>query len=302
MIDPETPSCPTRTSSSPATNTRRGRTSSSASATSTAISAGCSKTSRHARWWPATSAPGQRASTTSSPTRLADFPAQFPRARRELRRSVAQVQRDRIDDRPPIQQQLVAAGVYRSSRLRGNFEGFFREDNGQSDPGITSLYDFPTNDPNFATIGAQQFGYQGDIRYPVGQAGPLPLDRPHQLKIVRQLQLQQRPGDRRRLNMGSGKPLTSLDGAVAIYDNDRRVPMTAARRRLPDRSTGSRSGRRSKSQFDLQASYALNFGRRPRLTLLADAFNLFNLRRAVDYNDGVGVSRCSACRTRTSAR
>ena len=38
---------------------------------------------------------------------------------------------------------------YRYSRLRGNYEGFFREDNGQSDPGITSLYDFPTNDPNF---------------------------------------------------------------------------------------------------------------------------------------------------------
>src|SRR6185295_5986635 len=32
---------------------------------------------------------------------------------------------------------------YRYSRLRGNFEGFYREDNGQSDPGISSLYDFP---------------------------------------------------------------------------------------------------------------------------------------------------------------
>ena len=37
---------------------------------------------------------------------------------------------------------------YRYSRLRGNFEGFFRDDNGQSDPGISSLYDFPTNDPD----------------------------------------------------------------------------------------------------------------------------------------------------------
>ena len=36
---------------------------------------------------------------------------------------------------------------YRCSRLRGTYEGFYRDDNGQSDPGITSLYDFPTNDP-----------------------------------------------------------------------------------------------------------------------------------------------------------
>ena len=43
---------------------------------------------------------------------------------------------------------------YRFSRLRGNYEGFFREDNGQSDPGITSLYDFPTNDPNFTRSAA----------------------------------------------------------------------------------------------------------------------------------------------------
>ena len=42
---------------------------------------------------------------------------------------------------------------YRWSRLRGNFEGFYRDDNGQSDPGITSLYDFPTNDPSYSTIG-----------------------------------------------------------------------------------------------------------------------------------------------------
>ena len=50
---------------------------------------------------------------------------------------------------------------YRWSRLHGTFEGFYREDNGQSDPGITSLYDFPTNDPSYASIGAAQFGYPG---------------------------------------------------------------------------------------------------------------------------------------------
>ena len=36
---------------------------------------------------------------------------------------------------------------YRYSRLRGTYEGFFRDDNGQSDPGITSLFDFPNERP-----------------------------------------------------------------------------------------------------------------------------------------------------------
>src|SRR5207302_6065625 len=33
---------------------------------------------------------------------------------------------------------------YRISQLRGNYEGAFRNDNGQSDPGISSLFDFTT--------------------------------------------------------------------------------------------------------------------------------------------------------------
>ena len=73
---------------------------------------------------------------------------------------------------------------YRWSRLTGTYEGFYRDDNGQSDPGITSLYDFPTNDPSYTAVGVPQFGFQGDIRFQgdLG-AGPLPLDRPHQVKV-----------------------------------------------------------------------------------------------------------------------
>ena len=88
---------------------------------------------------------------------------------------------------------------YRWSRLHGTYEGFFRDDNGQSDPGITSLYDFPTNDPTYTAIGGTQFGYQGDIRF-LGElgAGPLPLDRPHQFKFFGNY-ASRRPQPRRRL-------------------------------------------------------------------------------------------------------
>ncbi|MGE5815599.1 MAG: TonB-dependent receptor, partial [Acidobacteriota bacterium] len=73
---------------------------------------------------------------------------------------------------------------YRWSRLWGTFEGAYRDDNGQSDPGITSLFDFPTNDPSYTAIGVPEFGFRGDIRY-LGKLGegPLPLDRRHQFKV-----------------------------------------------------------------------------------------------------------------------
>ncbi|MBP7148786.1 MAG: TonB-dependent receptor [Acidobacteria bacterium] len=57
---------------------------------------------------------------------------------------------------------------YRYSRLRGNYEGLFRNDNGQSDPNITSLADFP-NSP----LTRGQF-----------QEGPLNSDRPHVLHLL----------------------------------------------------------------------------------------------------------------------
>ena len=40
----------------------------------------------------------------------------------------------------------VAFGTYRWARLEGNYEGLLRNDNGQDDPNITSLYDFPFTD------------------------------------------------------------------------------------------------------------------------------------------------------------
>ncbi len=76
---------------------------------------------------------------------------------------------------------------YRWSRLRGNYEGFYRDDNGQSDPGISSLYDFPQNDPTYTSIGTPQDGFQGDIRYQGDPNGILPLDRPNQFKLFGQL-------------------------------------------------------------------------------------------------------------------
>ncbi len=175
---------------------------------------------------------------------------------------------------------------YRYSRLRGTYEGFFREDNGQSDPGITSLYDFPTNDPNFTN---PVFGYRGDIRY-LGElgAGPLPLDRPHQFKVSGNYSFTNGLGIGVGLNLSSGKPLTAL-ASLPIYDNDSEIPETPRGGGF-ETIDGFKKRTPMEAQVDLQASYAMNLGGNRRLTLLADAFNLFNIRRALDYNAATEIS------------
>jgi hypothetical protein len=176
---------------------------------------------------------------------------------------------------------------YRFSRLRGNYEGFFREDNGQSDPGITSLYDFPTNDPNFTAVGGTQFGYLGDIRF-LGQEGPLPLDRPHQVKVSGNYTFTNGFGIGAGLNLSSGKPLTAL-ASLPIYDNDSEIPETARGEGF-ETVDGFKERTPMEAQVDLQASYVLKLGGTRRLTLLADAFNVFNIRRVLDYNAATEIS------------
>ena len=176
-------------------------------------------------------------------------------------------------------------GSYRWSRLHGSFEGFFREDNGQSDPGITSLYDFPTNDPSYTAIGGPQFGYQGDIRYLGARgAGPLPLDRPHQFKVFGNKVFNNGLSLGVGLNMSSGKPLTALEG-LSAYGNTGEVPLTPRAEGF-ETTDGFKERTPFESQVDMQASYAINVGN-DRLTLLADIFNLFNQRRTIDYNNNI---------------
>jgi outer membrane receptor protein involved in Fe transport len=176
-------------------------------------------------------------------------------------------------------------GSYRWSRLHGSFEGFFREDNGQSDPGITSLFDFPTNDPSYTAIGGPQFHYEGDIRY-LGAlgAGPLPLDRPHQFKISGNKAFNNGLSGGAVLQMGSGKPLTALEG-LSPYGNSGEIPLTPRGDGF-ETIDGFKERTPFEFQIDLQAAYVLNVGG-DRLTLLADMFNLFNLRRTLDYNGNI---------------
>jgi carboxypeptidase family protein/TonB-dependent receptor-like protein len=169
---------------------------------------------------------------------------------------------------------------YRFSRLRGNFEGFFRDDNGQSDPAISSLYDFPTNDPSYAPFYANL--QAGDIRFLGDKNGILPLDRPHQVKLYGNyawaLGLNLGAG----VNLSSGRPFTPF-AANPNYGSDGEIP-TAARGTGIQTIDGFMKRSPFESQVDLQASYAVRMAGERRVTFLADVFNLFNERRVTYYS------------------
>ena len=164
---------------------------------------------------------------------------------------------------------------YRWSRLKGNFEGFFRSDNGQSDPSITSLFDFPTNDPSYTQVGVPQYGYRGDIRFQgtsLGQ-GQLPNDRPHQLKLYATKSLSNLNLGL-GLNAGSGRRLTAL-AANPIYNNSGEIPLTI-RGGGAQTVDGLLTSTDKEVILDLHADYAIKVGGSQRVILLADVFNLMN--------------------------
>jgi hypothetical protein len=173
---------------------------------------------------------------------------------------------------------------YRYSRLRGNFEGFYRDDNGQSDPGISSLYDFPTNDPTYAPFyGAGS----GDIRLLGDANGILPLDRPHQGKIFGNYLFPMGLNLGVGLNVSSGKPLTPFD-PNPNYQNGGEIP-DAPRGTGIQTVDGFKQRAPVYSQIDMQAAYSVKIGGVRRFTLMADMFNLFNQQTVLDYDTWTSV-------------
>jgi outer membrane receptor protein involved in Fe transport len=87
---------------------------------------------------------------------------------------------------------------WRIARLRGNFEGAFRNDNGQADPGITSLFDF-TDSPGIGDTYA---------------SGALPNDRTHIINSYGSYMFNEGPANGLNLGIGirvsSGKPISEL--------------------------------------------------------------------------------------------
>ena len=171
---------------------------------------------------------------------------------------------------------------YRWSRLEGTYEGFFRNDNGQAHPALTSLFDFPTNDPSYTEIGVPQYGFRGDIRY-LGDlgAGPLPTDRTHQLKVYGTYTLDGGLSLGAGVWASSGRPLTPMAAD----------PVLSRIGDIPEAPRGSgivtEDGFRTRTPYelavDLHGDYRLGVGR-GQLVVAVDVFNLLNRRDVLDYD------------------
>jgi hypothetical protein len=176
-----------------------------------------------------------------------------------------------------------ALSSYRWSKLRGNFEGFFRSDNGQSDPSISSLFDFPTNDPSYTALVVANGEGLGDIRFQgcsLG-CGTLPVERPHQLKLYGS-SVWGPVNVGIGFNAGSGQSLTSL-ASNPVYLNAGEIPMTLRGQGM-DTVDGFKKRAAMDLSFDLHGDYGVNVGGK-RILLLADVFNLFNRQAALNYDN-----------------
>jgi hypothetical protein len=153
---------------------------------------------------------------------------------------------------------------WRIARLFGNFEGAFRNDNGQTDPSISSLFDFTSGD----------FGLLGDQFKP----GHLNTDRRHIVNFYASYVL-----DRtklRDLTMGvglrfaSGQPINDLK-AHPVYLNAGEVPVNGR---------GSLGRHPVSGNVDLHFDYPFKLTERMKLRVGWDFFNIANSRRVLRFN------------------
>jgi len=205
-------------------------------------------------------------------------------------------------------------GNMRFARLRGNYEGLFRNDNGQSDPNITSLFDFP-NSP----LIAGQF-----------KSGPLNNDVPFALKMFGSYAMDNGLTFGAALNVAAGTPRTPLLGHPnAFYVGSSELPgnnpvyywytqtgcalaggycfvkgipdaffadpgaFRGGNWAFPHLFTYSNSGRGALGRnalttgLDLSLTWAHNFNRWATFSLGATVFNVFNAREITASDDNV---------------
>src|ERR1043165_7545459 len=151
--------------------------------------------------------------------------------------------------------QLISSYVF--SSLIGNYEGLFRNDNGQSDPNITSLFDLVSLLKN--------------------TYGRLPNDRPHQLKLDGTYKWPFKLLTSLSFRAQSGIPFDQLI-PHPVYGNNEgfAVPRGTAINPI----TGS-NRTPTTWNLDFGAYYPIQLGENRQLRLQLDWFNAFNWQRSI---------------------
>ncbi len=156
---------------------------------------------------------------------------------------------------------------YVFSSLTGNYEGLFRNDNGQSDPNITSLFDLPS--------------------LLAGTYGRLPNDRPHQFKFNGSYQTPFKLMISGNFYAQSGMPFNALvphpvygDNEGFCVNNPGVVVSCNPRGTAINPLTGSNRTPLTWN-LDLGAYYPIRFSESKELRLTVDWFNVTNNQTAV---------------------
>jgi hypothetical protein len=172
----------------------------------------------------------------------------------------------------------VVSYVY--SSLTGNYEGLFRNDNGQSDPNITSLFDLQSLLDN--------------------TYGRLPNDRPHQFKFNASYRTPGKLMISGKFYAQSGTPFNQLK-PHALYGNNEGfqvqrgtaiIPVgTAVEPGYPNfvNSTGS-TRTPSLYSLDLGFNYPIKLAEKMDLQLSAAWFNVLNVQRAVTLDQTYSIN------------
>ena len=159
---------------------------------------------------------------------------------------------------------------FRIGSLRGNYEGAFRNDNSQSDPGISSLFDLTNGE--LGLLG-QQLGI-----------GPLNTDRKYVLNVEPSYVI---PNGRVKnlvlganLSVQSGIPWTTL-AAQQAYGNPGEVPLFGRGDLGRSPVTGT---------IDAHLEYPIKLGEGKQLKLQFDAFNIADTKRVIQTTQQVDLA------------
>jgi len=159
---------------------------------------------------------------------------------------------------------------WRIAKLFGNYEGAFRNDNGQSDPSISSLYDFTAGD--FGLLGAQFTpGYLNtDRRHVVNGFFSYVFDR----TALKGLTVGT------GIRVETGTPLNDLK-AHPVYGNSGEVPIGGR---------GALGRNPLDGAVDAHLEYAHALTEKTRIRLGADLFNIANSKRQLFINQNEDLS------------
>jgi len=183
---------------------------------------------------------------------------------------IRQYQAVEFEVNKPLSQNWAILANFRVGRLMGNYEGAYLNNNGQSDPGISTMFDFTSG----------KLGILGKLN----DVGPLNTDRREVMNVATTYVLDRSPlkglvlGS--RVTVQSGVPLSTF-AAQQAYTDQGEIPLNGR---------GDLGRSPVLGTVDAHVEYPWRLGEGKSLRLGMDFFNIANSRRAILANQFVDLA------------